>query len=99
MTWEDIIQDCNKGIEQLQTFIVENPANADKYDEKLAILECFKQSALREQNATIQSALDQVAEDYHDRTGDRVSLAAHHTGDSSHLNSAGQEASTDGWIR
>jgi hypothetical protein len=60
MTWGDIIQECNKGIAQLQTFIAEDPSKAGKYDEKLAILECFKQAALKQQNATIQSALDKV---------------------------------------
>jgi hypothetical protein len=99
MTWEDIIQECNKGIEQLQTFIAENPANADKYDEKLAILQCFKQSALKEQNAAIQAALDQVVEDSYEHAGDCISLSAHHPDDSSHLNSQRQEASTDNWIR
>lgn len=99
MTWGDIIQECNKGIEQIQTFMVEDPAKAAKYDYNLAVLEACKQAALKQQNATIQSALDQVAEDHHEHTGDSISLAAHHTGDSSHLNSAGQEASQDGWIR
>lgn len=99
MTWQDIIQECNKGIAQLHIFMQENPENAGKYDEKLALLEACKQAALREQNASIQSALDKVAEDFYEHTGDSISLAAHHPGDSSHLDSAGQEASTDNWIR
>jgi hypothetical protein len=61
MTWQDIIQECNKGIAQLQKFMEEDPSNAGKYDEKLAVLEACKQEALKLQNYAIQSALDKVA--------------------------------------
>lgn len=60
MTWEDVITEASKGIEQIQTFMAEDPANADKYDYKLAILQWYKQEAIRQQNRMIHTTLNRA---------------------------------------
>lgn len=60
MTWEDVITEANKGIEQLYTFMAEDPTNADKYDYKLALLQWYKQESIRQQNRMIQDTLDKI---------------------------------------
>jgi hypothetical protein len=61
MTWADIIEECNKGMMQIQTFIEEDPGNAAKYDCHLAVLEACKQAAIKQQSVAIQSALDEMS--------------------------------------
>ena len=60
MTWEDVISEANKGIEQLHTFMAEDPTNADKYDHNLAVLQWYKQEAIKKQNETIQLTLGKI---------------------------------------
>jgi len=80
MTWGDIIQECNKGIAQIQTFMEEDPSNAAKYDEKLAVLEACKQAAIKQQNATIKFALSKVVQDFHELTGNNVHIQVNQEG-------------------
>lgn len=60
MTWQYIITECNKGMEQLYTFTAEDPANRDKYDHNLAVLQWYKQEAIKKQNETIQHTLGKI---------------------------------------
>lgn len=60
MTWEDVIRDINISIELLQTFIAEDPSNRTSYERKLSFMQISKQTAINQQNRTIQATLDKM---------------------------------------
>ena len=63
MTWEDVITEANKAIEQLQIFIAEDAKNDKFYQEKLAAMMYIKQEALIQQNRTIQATLGKIGQE------------------------------------
>jgi hypothetical protein len=99
MTWDYVINEANKAIAQLQTFIVEDSANSSFYQEKLAAVTIIRQDAINQQEEAIHATLDKVAGNYHEYTSDYMRLRAVHD-DSIHSDDKKeQEESEDTWIR
>jgi hypothetical protein len=63
ITWEDVIQECNKGIKQLHTFIKEDPKNAGSYEYKIAVLQLHKQNAIKQQNIALEAIANKIRQE------------------------------------
>jgi len=99
MTWDYVINEANKAIKQLQTFIVEDPLNSSFYQEKIAAVTLIRQEAIDQQEEIIYETLDKVAGNYREHTGNHMRLRTFHD-DSIHSDyQKEQEESEDTWIR